>query len=258
MDSGQFDDLLRLFSHSRRSAIAALLAAAGGATVVEGRKKRRKKRKKQRKGPSSCTPSCAGKTCGDDGCGGSCGACFQGTCAAGTCTCATGYEFCRDACRVQCPGFEQRNPDTCECCGKVERPCGTDGHCCSGNCEMNMCRGRNGLEPCTFDEQCHSRECQDGLCTCLGTVCKGVCGPTCDPTRSTQNPASCACCLNNGIQSLCPGGDCACCCSGLCDGIPRVCIGRPNGALCEFPAQCASGACDLVSTGGDFYVLMCV
>ena len=261
MDSGQFDDLSRVFAHSRRSAVTALLGVAGilgGTSIAEAKKKRKKKRKKKHKGPASCTPACAGKTCGDDGCGGSCGDCFQGTCTAGTCTCEAGYEVCRGACLVRCSPPEKRHPGTCGCCigSPTVFSCASDQQCCSGDCN-GTCRGRNGLDPCTFDDQCESHECRDGVCTCRGTICNGVCGPTCAPTRSTQNPVTCKCCLNTGIGSQCPGGDCACCCSGMCAGIHPVCVGRVAGALCEFGAQCASGACELVPAGGDFYVYRC-
>src|SRR5689334_21085971 len=50
MDSGQFDDLSRVFAHSRRSAVTALLGVAGilgGTSIAEAKKKRKKKRKKK-------------------------------------------------------------------------------------------------------------------------------------------------------------------------------------------------------------------
>jgi hypothetical protein len=262
MDSGQFDDLLRLFSHSRRSALAALLGAAGGwgsAAGTEARKKR-KKRKKKRKGPPACTPSCGGKSCGDDGCGGSCGDCARGTCTAGTCACPAGYEVCGGVCENVCKAGEHRDPASCACCGGTSAPCFTSTMCCSGICNggTNACRGRDGFAACTFDAQCTSNECRDGFCTCSFEVCKGTCRPPCAAPRATRNTVSCECCVNNG--HACIDGSCTCCCSGHCDGPTgqQSCAGLANGALCDFGAQCASGACDWVSAGGNLYIRRCV
>lgn len=243
MDGHQFDDLLRSFSHSRRAAITTLLAAAGGwesLAIVEARKKRKQKRKKRK--------------------GGSCGDCFGGTCAAGTCTCAAGYEVCRGACLIACPPALRRNPDTCGCCigSPSVLPCVSGEQCCSGDCTGGVCQGRNGQETCTFNEQCASMECQSGVCTCTGNVCSGICRPACSPDRTTRNPVTCACCVKNGLESLCGGNSCACCCSGFCGGPVRVCVGRQFGMDCEFNAQCASGNCKLVPVGGDFSAYRCV
>ena len=259
MDLDRFDALTvrltRLRSHRRSVGLLGLggMLGLGGAMLNDATdaKKNKKKHRKKRKASAACTPRCSGKSCGDDGCGGSCGDCFQGVCVAGICSCETGFEVCGGACRVKCSGFAQRNPDTCECCGKTESSCGIGSQCCSGTCQSNFCRGRNGLTACSFDGQCQSGECREGLCTCLGTICNGVCGPTCAPDRASQNPATCDCCLNNGIQSNCPGGSCACCCSGQCSGIPPICTGLPAGASCEFSAQCVSGTCQL-TPAGDF------
>lgn len=241
MDSQQFDNLLRLFSSSRRAAIATLLAASvlGGAPVTEARKKHKKRKKKRRE---------------------TCGACFQGTCVAGTCTCAAGYEVCRGACLVACPPAEQRNPDTCGCCigSPSLTPCVADEQCCSGDCDGGVCRNRNGDEPCTFDGQCASGNCQDGVCTCEGNMCNGICRAACSAPRSVRNPVSCECCVTNGQESLCGGNSCACCCSGQCGGQVRVCVGFAFGMGCAFNAQCASGNCQLVPVGGDFSEYRCV
>ena len=264
MDSDRFDAITaRLAAPLTRRRGMGLISMLGLSALVAGdeaaaRKKKRKEKKKKRGG--TCIPNCSNKTCGADGCSGTCGECFRGTCEAGVCTCATGYEVCQGACLVACSPAERRNPETCGCCigSPSIVPCAADEQCCSGDCDGGICRGRDGLEACSFDDQCESRECRDGVCTCQGNECLGICRPACTPERATRNPRTCECCVKNEQESGCGGNSCACCCSGQCAGAPRACIGRQWGMECEFNAQCASGRCELVPAGGDFFVYRCL
>jgi hypothetical protein len=50
---------------------------------------------------TGCTPSCTGKSCGDNGCGGSCGTCTSGqTCVAGVCTCSASWAARNTTCNA--------------------------------------------------------------------------------------------------------------------------------------------------------------
>jgi hypothetical protein len=270
MNGSRFDTLTRSLTapRTRRGlsrvlgglAFGGPLALLGPAEAEAGRKKgkRRKKRKKKR----DCAPNCAGKQCGDDGCGGSCGPCFRGSCQGGACVCASGEEVCNGACMTACGQGQLRDPDTCQCCTARGRPCGLGSQCCSGLCQsqggFTQCVGRNGLEDCTWGEQCRTGVCDGGKCTCDGDICNGTCRIPCAAPRATRDWETCGCCVNNG--HTCIDGTCTCCCSGTCSGPvgQKPCEGLASGANCSFDAQCASGKCEWTDAGGGIQVQKCV
>jgi hypothetical protein len=260
MDGFSFDALTRSLTTagSRRRALAALLlgslgflgaqaeeTAAKNCKKIKNKKKRKKCLAKAKMTPS-CTRNCAGKSCGDDGCGGSCGDCFRGTCQGGVCRCPSGQELCNGACMTACAQDELRDPDTCRCCSANISPCGIGSHCCSGDCggSSGLCQGRNGLEACTWGEQCRSGVCEAGKCTCDGDICDGICRVLCSSPQESRNWETCGCCKTNGTSCATPGGgECnSCCCSGDCNfELGDRCAGRGDCDPCTFDEQCAQG-----------------
>jgi hypothetical protein len=217
MDGFYFDALTRSLTTagSRRRALTGLL---GGTLELFGRwaeeaaaknlKCKRIKNKKKRKkclARARAIPTCT-RNCAGKVCGDDgCG----GSC--GSCT----------------------PPDTCQngicacvpnCAGKL---CGDDG--CGGSCG-----------PCT------GGSCDEGSCICVGQVfCGGACRAFCG-TNQARNPTSCECCSKSG--GCFSGFEC---CSNVCSPDDpndpfdnQFCVPRPEGAGCQFDAQCASDNCE--------------
>jgi hypothetical protein len=177
MDATRFDRLVRaLTTAPTRRGLARGLAAIGlagtlGLPLDPGHaeaKKKRKKKKCKKCGPcrkckkGKCQPQPDGSDCG----GGQ-------SCLNGTCRCPEGQDACGGACLDSCPTIRLRNPVTCECCrptGKVERVCDNiHEECCSGLAcgsigeEGTACPGRTLGQPCDFDDQCESGNCNPNL-----------------------------------------------------------------------------------------------
>jgi hypothetical protein len=79
--------------------------------------------------------------------------------------------------------------------------------------------------------------CGAGTVQC-GNQCLGPC-----PGTQVLDPVACTCCVPNDTGCPAPPGAC---CSGTCQpgGAGPICVGRGNGAQCQFNAQCASGKCN--------------
>jgi hypothetical protein len=151
MDAGHFDALVRLVTVSspRRAVLGAGLTFA--LAMLGAPDSEAKKRKKKCK--SKCGP---------------CEKCRQGRCK----KIASGKEACGGKCLPLCSSTleleVERNPLDCECCVANGQSFGTVcpvlAPCCSGQCSAGTCVALEQGEPCDFDAQCESRNCDNGEC----------------------------------------------------------------------------------------------
>ncbi len=198
---------------------------------------------------ATCTPKCGGAKCGDDGCGGTCGTCDDGfacgwnqLCVPKTWQCDPTYYGDKLGCDCGCGAAD---PD-CAVSGTTIYGC-PDGVTCgaTGTCSMKTCQANADCPnqwctgkyfqgsgkfagtcalplpaakapgvPCTFDLQCASALCVDGLCR---TYCKA--DADCPPTQA---------CL--GLPTESDGG---------AQGFAGVCAYRPGSLKpCKAQADC--------------------
>jgi hypothetical protein len=94
----------------------------------------------------------------------------------------------------------------------------------------------NKRDQCTPQITCGARTVQ------CGNQCLGPC-----PAGQPLDPIACTCCVANGTGCSDQTGPC---CSGICapGGAGNACVGRDDGATCQFGAQCKSGTCNGVCT----------
>jgi hypothetical protein len=176
MDGSRFDSLIRslVAPQPRRAVTRAIggLTLAGVAAVglapADGEAGKKKKKCKKCGSCRTCKKGkCKPKPNGTD-CGGG------QACQSGACRCPEGQDACGGACLESCPSIRLRNPVTCACCrptGEIERECAPaeNDPCCSGLfCEAigdegTACPGRTLGQPCDFDDQCESGNCNVNL-----------------------------------------------------------------------------------------------
>ena len=253
MDGSTFDRLTRTLTlaGSRRRAVTGLLAGALGlldfrAEDAAAKKTCLKKAKAHNAThttppPAGCTPNCSGKTCGPDGCGKECGSCTgTTTCIGGACACESPKVLCNgNNCVVNTCTDEglEFNPTSCYCC----EPNGTNNcsSCCAGSDRCyepngpgggSLCIGLFPNDACEFDAQCDHGDCSGGVCRC--------------PSGQVPHPNRYSCCVPNNAS--CTPGSYRCCSQlesagapDACGASSNTCVGRPNGAPCDYNEQCA-------------------
>jgi plastocyanin len=213
--------------------------------------------------PTTCNPSCDGKTCGDDGCDGSCGTCDDGsTCTDGACvvncvaatecdaaiTCGDIDDGCGGTLTCgTCGDDETCNAGTCECapiteceaaitCGDVDDGCGGTVSC--GTCDDgDTCTDGACCTPTCDNATCDNDDGCGGTCGCAdGDVCKAgtcECAPTCD-NATCDNDDGC-------------GGTCGCAATDVCNAGTCECVPTCGDVICS--ADGCGGVCGACTDG---------
>lgn len=275
MDGLKFDDLLRVFTESRRSLLVGGLTAAitGWLTRVDSdAKKKGKGKRKKKKKRIPCSARCQ-----DGCCTAEFGDCLPPAAQAGA-RCGTGGALCEpcdpdkvcgaSTCAgcctadVACVGFEEMDPTQCgnsgelcqacgedqecedgSCCALFGSPCGGDVFCCgvAAVCPNGFCCVYNGGR-CDL-----TSDCCDTWDTCVDGRCLRKRGGSClidppNPQPICVPPLNCI----SGVCGDCPpdSGPCggiACCDSLACCRDTDVCC--PSGECCGIVCCEVFGCC---------------
>eukprot|EP01006_Ploeotia_vitrea_P062650 TRINITY_DN84182_c0_g1_i1.p1 TRINITY_DN84182_c0_g1~~TRINITY_DN84182_c0_g1_i1.p1 ORF type:complete len:364 (+),score=18.95 TRINITY_DN84182_c0_g1_i1:55-1146(+) len=179
------------------------------------------------------------------------GECFYGLCcdkSTHNCKCKGRDQQCvtnaiNGAC---CSGHCNNTSNLCEC-SKWDEKCLNDGDCCgTKTCKKRweVCQRRKQTEPCDTNDDCVSRNCVAGTCSCAHYNVSGSCQQTsqCCHGYCDSYYQLCSCIEPMSIYNK-PKGPLDCC-SGLVNATTHVCGCYGKSHACLLDSHCCSGKCN--------------